>query len=580
MPFMSKKSRNERGAYAVMFALLAVVLIGFAAIAVDIGNAVARKSDVQGQADFGALAAGHDLSAMSGSIPDAVFEAVADSMNHNQTLGDECVGCVTAAQLKTCLPDDVDGCVQFVTVDGIAGLRVTAPRETVEYGLARVLGFDSIDVDAHATIRIGSPLGTVPFYAVDGCDEGPQTIADPAPGHGSPAGIPTLAHDADDNGTVLSSVTPALLSLNPATQPTITIVGSEFDDTTKVGFFRSDSTLPADVVTVDLPSPVAGASSIVVTVPEAVTDFEHVWYVRVFSGTLAAPPPTRSEWSKSDTTGTLPLRVGKAFLNCGSIASDGNFGTLQLNRSDVTSQDDQIAKNLATKLQHPLSLDKHAGADPLTGLCSDGLSGAIESPGSERNPLTNCLQTKTGLPANAATQGLATGVDGVPGRLARAGTTTGCDVHSGSAERTLDFTSGLDPVVNDDVLSCFMLDASRPISDLTSWNVAVDGAALDGSIYDSPRFIMVPILYREPDSGGSHRYSIKGFRPGFITGQQGGESKNARGTVGQNGITVTGNAISQVDVFFFDISALPSPPAGTDLTDYMGEGPKAIQLID
>lgn len=579
----STKTRDERGAYAVLVGVLAIVLIGFAAIAVDIGNAVARKSDVQGQADFGALAAGHDLSAMKGSIPNTVLQAVADSMNENSPLGGECSGsgCVTVATLATCGAGDTDGCVEFVTVNGVPALQVTAPEERVDYGLARVLGFDGVDVQAKAAIRIGSPLGTVPFYAVDGCDEGPQTIADPAPGHGSGGAVPTLAFDGDDNRTDLSSASPMSVSLNPATQPEITIQGIDFDDTRSIGFFRTDDTTAAAVITVNLPSPVTGTGPIVVTVPDAVTDYEHVWYIRSYSGALAAPGPSASQWSPRDDA--LPFRVGTAFLNCGSLANEGNFGTLQLNRDDVTSEDDQIAKNLATTLQIPLSLDKHDGADPLTGTCSDGSAGAIESPGSERNPFTNCVDTKTGLPANAATQGLVTGVDGEPGRLDRADTTPGCDPSKGNSERNLEFNPSIRPgpdySVNDDVLSCFMLDASMPISALTSWNEA-DGAALDNSIYKSPRMIFVPVLHKEPLSGGSLRYSIKGFRPGFITGQTGAETKTSGGSADENGVIVSGQRVIQVNVFFFDISALPSPPPGTDLTDYMGEGPKVIQMIN
>jgi Flp pilus assembly protein TadG len=576
---MSSKSKDERGSYAVMFAILTVVLLGFAAIAVDIGNAVARKSDVQGEADFGALAAGHELTAMSGTVPAAVLQSVADSMNENQPLGGQCSGCVTPAALATCGATDTDGCVHFVTVGGKPGLQVIAPRERVDYGLARVLGFSGVDVSANATIRIGSPLGQVPFYAVSGCDEGPQTIADPAAGQGDPVGVPPLAFDSDDNKTDLGGIIPGnALPLNPATQPVISVYGTDLDDTIKVGFFRTDDTSPGAVVeATGVPNPANGTDSIMVTVPAAVTSYQHVWYVRVYSGANASPNNTQNEWSPRDDA--VPLRVGTAFLNCGSISSEGNFGTLTLNRDDVNSQDDQIAKNLATKLQDPLSLDTHRGADPSTGVCVDGLNGAIASPGSERNPYTNCVDTKTGLPANAATQGLVTGVDGVPGRLDGADTATGCDPWRDSAERRINFNPGGNYFINDDVLSCFMLDASRPISDLTNWSEA-NGAALDGSIYDSPRLIFVPVLFREPTSGVSATYSIKGFRPAFITGQQGPETRTSGGGAAENGVIVAGQSVSQINVFFFDISALPSPPPGTELTDYMGEGPKGIQMID
>jgi len=579
MPVLTRKDKDEQGAYAVMFAILAVVLMGFAALAVDVGNALARKSDVQAEADFGALAAGHDLSSMSGAIPLSVLQSVADSMNHNQPLGGECANCITAAQLATCGAGDTDGCVKFVTKNGVPGLQVISPQERVEYGLARVLGFTGVDVTGKATIRIGSPLGQVPFYAASGCDEGPQTLADPAAGQGDVVGVPPLAFDSDDNKTNLGGIVPGnALALNPVTQPVISIYGTDFDDTVKVGFFRTDDTSAGAVVeATGVPNPANGTDSIMVTVPPAVTAYQHVWYVRVYSGPLASPNNTQGKWSPRDDA--LPLRVGQAFLNCGSISSEGNFGTLDLNRDDVSSQDDQIAKNLATKLQDPLTLDNHDGADPITGVCVDGLNGAIASTGSLRKPFTNCVDTKTGLPANAATQGLVSGVDGFPGRLDRADTTTGCDPSRGSAERRVNFNSGGAYWINDDVLSCFMLDANRPISDLTNWAEG-NGAALDSSIYDSPRLIFVPVLYREPTFGGSDFYSIKGFRPAFITGQQGPETRTSGGAAAENGVIVVEQSVAQINVFFFDMSALPAPPPGAELTDYMGEGPKAIQMID
>ena len=79
-----RKARDERGAYALLTAILAILLVSIAALAVDIGNAVARQSDVQGQADFAALAAGSQLSGNSGTIPTAVLDAARDSMNENQ----------------------------------------------------------------------------------------------------------------------------------------------------------------------------------------------------------------------------------------------------------------------------------------------------------------------------------------------------------------------------------------------------------------------------------------------------------------------------------------------------------------
>ena len=67
-----------------MAAILAVVLIGFTAFAVDLGNAMARKRMTQTQADFAALAG-------AGLLPDAdaAIDKAIDYLFENEVLGQE-----------------------------------------------------------------------------------------------------------------------------------------------------------------------------------------------------------------------------------------------------------------------------------------------------------------------------------------------------------------------------------------------------------------------------------------------------------------------------------------------------------
>ena len=58
MSWLQGRTRSEKGAIAIMVALLATVLFGCAALAVDMGNAWSRKRAVQKQVDVSALAAG------------------------------------------------------------------------------------------------------------------------------------------------------------------------------------------------------------------------------------------------------------------------------------------------------------------------------------------------------------------------------------------------------------------------------------------------------------------------------------------------------------------------------------------
>ncbi|HEX6151112.1 pilus assembly protein TadG-related protein, partial [Nocardioides sp.] len=70
---MSARRRDERGAVALMTALVATILVVFAAMAVDLGNMVARRTWTQTQADHAALAGGAEMTAtpVAGAPPSA-----------------------------------------------------------------------------------------------------------------------------------------------------------------------------------------------------------------------------------------------------------------------------------------------------------------------------------------------------------------------------------------------------------------------------------------------------------------------------------------------------------------------------
>ena len=96
--------RDERGAVAVIWAvLLFLVIIPMAALGTDIGNAVARKTVTQTQADFAALDDGQQITdnPAAGTTPStAIVNAVVASLNGNQPQDDVQQLC---AKAKTCV---------------------------------------------------------------------------------------------------------------------------------------------------------------------------------------------------------------------------------------------------------------------------------------------------------------------------------------------------------------------------------------------------------------------------------------------------------------------------------------------
>jgi Flp pilus assembly protein TadG len=150
---------DERGASAVLFALLLVPLLGFAAIAVDVGSLYAERARLQVAADAAAIAVAQDCS--RGTCGDMLATARAMVVAND--------GDASAAQPV------LDSDPLSVTVTG---------RNAVQHWFAPVLGFDSTAVTATATVGWGGPSqGTAVMpLAFSWCEFSQQT------GGGLPSG--------------------------------------------------------------------------------------------------------------------------------------------------------------------------------------------------------------------------------------------------------------------------------------------------------------------------------------------------------------------------------------------------------
>jgi Flp pilus assembly protein TadG len=129
-----RRLSDERGASAVVFALLLVPILGFAAIAVDVGALYAERARLQVAADAAAIAVAQDCS--RGSCGDMLATARAMVVAND--------GDASAAQ----------------PVLSSAPLSVTVTGSTpVQHWFAPVIGHDSTGVSATATVGWGGPSG-------------------------------------------------------------------------------------------------------------------------------------------------------------------------------------------------------------------------------------------------------------------------------------------------------------------------------------------------------------------------------------------------------------------------------------
>jgi hypothetical protein len=133
-------NKNERGQIAILVGVMITGLIGFSALAIDVGALVSDKRDLQNAADAMALAGALDLPDASAAVSAAESWA-----GKNGIEGDEIESIVVEQQSMPSRPNPE--------------ISVTLRRQH-EYKLAPVVGVDSTDVSVHAKAIKTSPGGS------------------------------------------------------------------------------------------------------------------------------------------------------------------------------------------------------------------------------------------------------------------------------------------------------------------------------------------------------------------------------------------------------------------------------------
>ena len=129
-----QRLRDERGAVAVMVALLMVPLIAFAAIAIDVAAMWSERQQLQTAADAGALAIAQDCARGTCGSPAATAQSLAlANVNGEQTTG-------TVRALTTSMVTD-------------------RTARVMTHWFAPVIGVDKSGIAAQATAGWGAPIG-------------------------------------------------------------------------------------------------------------------------------------------------------------------------------------------------------------------------------------------------------------------------------------------------------------------------------------------------------------------------------------------------------------------------------------
>ncbi|WP_426996565.1 pilus assembly protein TadG-related protein [Pseudarthrobacter sp. N5] len=138
---------SERGAVSVIVAILLVALLGFSAIAVDVGMMYAERTQLRNGADAAALAVAQKCAKNDADAECSTTSPLARSLA-NSNAGDG------LSNIKSTVLDKSN---RTVTVTAGAQEAGKAPNE-VSLFFARALGFNTAEVTAPSTARWGSPV--------------------------------------------------------------------------------------------------------------------------------------------------------------------------------------------------------------------------------------------------------------------------------------------------------------------------------------------------------------------------------------------------------------------------------------
>ncbi len=174
-PGQSSCWTNERGATLVVVGLLLTVLVGFSALAIDIGYLYAARNELQNIADASALAAARKIGMTYQGMTQAEQESYEwDKDKIVALVNDVAQKNKAAGSAITIAADDVlighwakiwsDNWQEFPKVENLSqpdAVHVIARRDSLANGngpistfFARVIGIDTVDVEAKATAAL------------------------------------------------------------------------------------------------------------------------------------------------------------------------------------------------------------------------------------------------------------------------------------------------------------------------------------------------------------------------------------------------------------------------------------------
>ena len=161
----------------VMTTLLLVVLLGFAALTVDLGYAYEEHRQVQNTADAAALGGAQDLPDLTATASDA--ESISQTNLPHGTF--PWASCTDSSSLA--VVSQTTGCISYDS--SFTRVRVRVPEQSLPTFFGRVIGVNAIPTWATATARVvGAGFGSIePFALFSGFTAGLACLKQGPSGH-------------------------------------------------------------------------------------------------------------------------------------------------------------------------------------------------------------------------------------------------------------------------------------------------------------------------------------------------------------------------------------------------------------
>lgn len=657
------RQRDEHGVIAVVTAIAATVMLVAGALAIDLGNTWARRGNLQGQADQAALFAAHYLPVRDNATRKKVAKAaayyiichpVAGQRAIDSSIPSTCPSSPTstdsafeayAAKLLT------NGNVSFPTIDNSTGtyVKVITPAARIDFGFGVMAGKKSSTQVKEATAHVGSPGSVSPMSLSLNCLLSAainlpgglgSTLSSVLPlNYIAPGPItvdnvitkwPTSMNTSNTITVNVPSPTSAIQNIDPGP---VTFSGSGWGTVVagvgpaiRVVFAQGDQSAKS---VADLPYSDITATSLlsligtgVGPIPSAVFGKVGTWKVRVG---IKAVGSSNYVYSKTDIDFTVQIPgVTQDLLGCARLIKtprdlqQGTPGNLKYSlKAGVDHPLDFNPNMLSINTTSVTNVQSMLNAiQDVTSLvsCNNQLPNIYDNGGV--HPTANCVMPEQGANTyKEFTDGMLGPVETVPAdnsthqaAYEAPGRLICTDQQPCKRSFTLPGFPGR--TINDDQLMDFVKpDRKNLLTENMFFNlstyltqgipVVTPDSALLPDLYDSARFMWVPVISSPVAPNSANYYPILTWRPVFITqyAPTGIDSVDlvadlvdswVKSLLGINPstdhgllISADGTTLRALRFMTIEPSALPAVPedyAGP-ITDYTGTGPRVVRLV-